>query len=79
MKFDELLNYEVYENNSLQTSAMGVGGFIGIMGAETTGQVKDLRLIKKIFGDLSFSFNVGTNLKTQKLEKLDDLIKLKGV
>ena len=41
--------------------------------------IKDLRLIKKIFSDLSFSFNVGTNLKTQKLEKLDDLIKLKGV
>ena len=48
LKFDELLNYEVYENNSLQASAMGVGGFIGIMGAETTGQVKDLRLIIRL-------------------------------
>lgn len=54
VRFDEILNYEVYENNTLETSGALIGGFVGLMGAETSGTCKELRLIVR-FKDLNYS------------------------
>ena len=44
--FNEILNYEVYENGSNQTVGGNIGGFwSGIFGAETNGMCKELKLI----------------------------------
>jgi len=48
VKFEEILNYEIYENGSQSTSGIGVGGFVGFFGAETTGVCTDLKLIIRI-------------------------------
>lgn len=74
--FDEILNYEVYENGSQQTIGAGVGGFwAGLFGAETNGICKDLKLIirlkrydiSQINYDIIFntSFNIGISKTTQ--------------
>lgn len=47
--FEELLNYELYENGSMVTNGTALGGFgIGIFGAEANGNCKDLKLIIRI-------------------------------
>ena len=49
INFEELLNYELYENGSIVTSGGTIGGLgIGIFGAETNGNCKDLKLIIRI-------------------------------
>lgn len=49
VKFDEILNYEIYENGSNSTTGVGVNGFaFGAFGAETTGVCKDLKLIIRL-------------------------------
>lgn len=49
INFDELLNYELYENGSVVTNGTTIGGFgIGIFGAESNGNCKDLKLIIRI-------------------------------
>ena len=47
-KFSEILNYEVYENGSHTTAGLGMGGFVGVFGAETSGNCKDLKLIIRL-------------------------------
>ena len=46
--FSEFLNYEIYENNTLETTGASFGGYWGIFGAETTGSCKNLRLIIRL-------------------------------
>ncbi len=47
--FDEILNYEIYENGSNATLGGNVGGFFGgIFGAETNGMCKELKLIIRL-------------------------------
>lgn len=47
--FEEFLNYELYENGSMITNGGAIGGLgIGIFGAETIGNCKDLKLIIRI-------------------------------
>ena len=47
--FDEFLDYELYENGTMMTSGAVVGGLgVGIFGAETGGNCKDLKLIIRI-------------------------------
>ncbi len=47
--FDEYLNYELYENGGLVTNGGTIGGVgIGLFGAETNGNCKDLKLIIRI-------------------------------
>lgn len=47
--FNEILNYEVYENGSNLTAGGSIGGFwSGIFGAETNGMCKDLKLIIRL-------------------------------
>ena len=49
VNFDDLLNYEVYENGSNLTIGGGLGGYgVGIFGAETSGICKDLKLIIRL-------------------------------
>ncbi len=49
ISFAELLNYELYENGSMVTNGTALGGFgVGIFGAETNGNCKDLKLIIRI-------------------------------
>lgn len=47
-KFSEILNYEIYENGSHTTTGLGMGGFVGVFGAETNGNCKDLKLIIRL-------------------------------
>ncbi|MDE6505375.1 MAG: hypothetical protein K2L42_05850 [Clostridia bacterium] len=48
-KFEEFLNYELYENGSMITNGGAIGGLgIGVFGAETIGNCKDLKLIIRI-------------------------------
>lgn len=47
--FNEILNYEIYENGSNLTSGANIGGFwSGIFGAETNGMCKELKLIIRL-------------------------------
>lgn len=47
--FDEYLNYELYENGGMVTNGEIIGGVgIGVFGAETNGNCKDLKLIIRI-------------------------------
>ncbi|MDE7264999.1 MAG: hypothetical protein K2N52_01835 [Clostridia bacterium] len=47
--FEEFLNYELYENGSMITNGGAIGGLgIGVFGAETIGNCKDLKLIIRI-------------------------------
>ena len=49
ISFEELLNYELYENGSMITNGAAIGGLgIGIFGAEANGNCKDLKLIIRI-------------------------------
>ncbi len=49
ISFEELLNYELYENGSMVTNGAAIGGLgIGVFGAETNGNCKDLKLIIRI-------------------------------
>ena len=49
INFEELLNYELYENGGMVTNGGAIGGLgIGIFGAETNGNCKDLKLIIRI-------------------------------
>ncbi len=49
VNFEEILNYEIYENGSNATIGGNVGGFwSGIFGAETNGMCKDLKLIIRL-------------------------------
>lgn len=70
--FDEILNYEIYENGSQQTIGGNVKGFwSGLFGAETNGMCKELKLIirlnkydtSQICYEIIFntSFNIGIN------------------
>lgn len=54
VKFQELLNYEIYENNTSQTFGGYLGGFVGVLGAETKGVCRDLRLIIR-FRNINFA------------------------
>lgn len=47
--FNEILNYEIYENGSQQTFGGSAGGlWTGVFGAETEQKCKDLKLIIRI-------------------------------
>lgn len=47
--FKEFLNYELYENGGNVTNGSAIGGMgIGVFGAETIGNCKDLKLIIRI-------------------------------
>jgi len=47
--FEEFLNYDLYENGGMVTNGGAIGGLgIGLFGAETIGNCKDLKLIIKI-------------------------------
>lgn len=47
--FEEILNYEIYENGSQQTFGGGAYGFwTGLFGAETNGMCKELKLIIRL-------------------------------
>lgn len=47
--FDNIVNYEIYENGSHATYGGGAAGlWSGIFGAETTGMTRDLRLIIRL-------------------------------
>lgn len=47
--FSEFLNYEIYENGGMITSGGVIGGLgIGVLGAETSGNCKDLKLIIRV-------------------------------
>lgn len=70
--FDEILNYEIYENGSQQTIGGNVNGFwSGLFGAETNGMCKELKLIIRLNKYDTFqicyeiifntSFNIGIN------------------
>ena len=49
LTFDEILNYELYEDGSHQTVGGNIGGlFSGFFGAETTGTCKELKLIVRL-------------------------------
>ena len=49
VSFKEILNYEIYENGSHITTGIGAGGgYLGVFGAETSGNCKDLRLIIRL-------------------------------
>ncbi len=48
VKFENILNYELYENNTLQTLGVGIGGMLRVMDATTVGNCRDLRLIVRI-------------------------------
>lgn len=51
VRFDEILSYEVYENGSTITRAVGSVGFaLGGLLAEHSGNCKDLRIIFKLNG-----------------------------
>ena len=76
VEFNEILNYEVYENGSNTTTGGSIGGFwSGIFGAETNGMCKDLKLIIRLkrydTSQVSYeiisntSFNMGINKSTQ--------------
>ena len=76
VEFNEILNYEVYENGSNATTGGSIGGFwSGIFGAETNGMCKDLKLIIRLkrydTSQVSYeiisntSFNMGINKSTQ--------------
>ena len=76
VEFNEILNYELYENGSNQTVGGNIGGFwSGIFGAETNGMCKDLKLIIRLkrydTSQVSYeiisntSFNMGINKSTQ--------------
>ena len=76
VEFNEILNYEVYENGSNQTVGGNIGGFwSGIFGAETNGMCKELKLIIRLkrydTSQVSYeiisntSFNMGINKSTQ--------------
>ncbi|MBQ4557808.1 MAG: hypothetical protein IJA61_00320 [Clostridia bacterium] len=76
VEFNEILNYEVYENGSNATTGGGIGGFwSGIFGAETNGMCKDLKLIIRLnrydTSQVSYeiisntSFNMGINKSTK--------------
>ena len=76
VEFNEILNYEIYENGSNQTVGGNIGGFLsGIFGAETNGMCKELKLIIRLkrydtsqvcYEIISnTSFNIGLNKSTQ--------------
>ncbi|MDE6597999.1 MAG: hypothetical protein K2K60_05120 [Clostridia bacterium] len=47
--FEEFLNYELYENGGMVTNGGTIGSLgIGVFGAETIGNCKDLKLIIRI-------------------------------
>lgn len=49
MKYDEIINYELYENKIMVTNGAKIGGLgVGLFGAETTGNCKELKLIIRI-------------------------------
>ncbi len=48
VKFSEIINYEIYENKTLSTSGVGVGGLISLYGAESSANCKELKLIIRV-------------------------------
>lgn len=49
VKFNEIVNYEVYNNGNMITSGSHIGGIgLGFYGGETTNKCKDLKLIIRI-------------------------------
>lgn len=73
--FNEILNYEIYENGSQQIEGGNIGGlWSGLFGAETNGMCKDLKLIIRLKRyDISqvcyeiisnTNFNIGINKST---------------
>ena len=80
VNFNEILNYEIYENGSNTTTGGTIGGFwSGIFAAETNGNCKDLKLIIRLnrydTSQISYDiisntlFNVGINKSTQTYKK----------
>ena len=62
--FNEVLNYEVYENGSNSTFGGNAGGlFGGIFAAETNGMCKDLKLIIRLnsFENAQIVYNIISN------------------
>ncbi len=75
--FDEILNYEIYENGSQQIVGGNVNGFwSGVFAAETTGNCKELKLIIRLNRyDISqvcyeIIFNTPYNSGIQKTNKI---------
>lgn len=73
--FNEILNYEIYENGSNLTSGVNFGGvWSGIFGAETNGMCKELKLIIRLkrydISQVQYDiisntfFNIGINKST---------------
>lgn len=78
--FNEILNYEIYENSSNQTVGGNIGGLgAGFFGAETNGVCKDLKIIirlkrydtSQICYDIisNTMLNLGVNKSTQPYKK----------
>ena len=76
IEFNELLNYEIYENGSNLITGGSVGGFgLGIFGAEMDSMCKDLTLIIRLKSYDTFQisyeiisntrFNIGISKSTQ--------------
>ncbi len=76
VNFNEILNYEIYENGSNATTGGSIGGFgTRFFGAETNGMCKELKLIVRLkrydTSQVSYdiitntSFNIGINKSTQ--------------
>ncbi len=64
VNFNEILNYEVYENGNNVTTGAGIGGFgTGIFGATTNKNCKELRLIIRLkkFDNPQITYNLISN------------------
>lgn len=83
--FDEVLNYEIYENGSQQTVGGNVNGiWAGLFEAETTGMCKELKLIIRLNRyDISqvcyeiisnTSFNMGVNKSSNVYKQCIDTL-----
>ena len=47
--FDEIINYEIYENGGSQTTGSGIGTFgLGLFGTQTSKTCKELKLIIRL-------------------------------
>ena len=80
VNFQDILNYEIYENGSNSMRGGNVGGFWGgIFSAETNGMCKDLKLIIRlnsyensqiVYNVISnTTFNIGLNKSTDQYRK----------
>ena len=64
VNFNEILNYEIYENGNTHTSGGGLGGFVGgIFSAETDTSCKELKLIIRLnrYDTSQVAYNIISN------------------